>query len=139
VPETNPQITPERIKELIAESFPGDMAIEPLEISEERATGRIVVDDRHLHPGKFVHGGVWTALADSVAAWATFRNIPPGWDFTTLELKLNVFSAGRLGDEIVAEAIPLHIGRSTAVIEVRMRRGEKLVANLVVTQFLLPA
>jgi 1,4-dihydroxy-2-naphthoyl-CoA hydrolase len=139
VPETNPQITPERIKELIAESFPGDMAIEPLEISEERATGRIVVDDRHLHPGKFVHGGVWTALADSVAAWATFRNIPPGWDFTTIELKLNVFSAGRLGDEIVAEAIPLHVGRSTAVIEVRMHRGEKLVANFVVTQFLLPA
>lgn len=138
MPETNAEITPEAIKQLIGGSFPGDMAIEPLEISDERATGRIVVDERHLHPGKFVHGGVWTALADSVAAWATFRNIAPGWDFATIELKLNVFGAGRLGDEILAEAVPLHIGRSTAVIEVRMHRGEKLVANLIVTQFLRP-
>jgi 1,4-dihydroxy-2-naphthoyl-CoA hydrolase len=135
--EKNTGITPESIKELISETFPGDMAIEPLEITEERCTGRIVVDERHLHPGKFVHGGVWTALADSVAAWATFRNIPPGWDFTTIELKLNVFGAGRLGDEIVAEAVPLHVGRSTAVIEVRMHRDDKLVANLIVSQFLL--
>ena len=68
------------------------------------ARGRIVVDRRHLHPGGFVHGGVWTALGDTVAAWATFRSIPPGHDFTTIELKLNVFGAGLPGDEIVAEA-----------------------------------
>ena len=58
------------------------------------ARGRIVVDRRHLHPGGFVHGGVWTALGDTVAAWATFRSIPPRHNFTTIELKLNVFGAG---------------------------------------------
>jgi len=138
VTETNPQVTADSIKSLIGGSFPGDMAIEPIEITDEKAVGRIVVDERHLHPGGFVHGGVWTALADSVAAWATFRNLAPGWDFTTIELKLNVFGAGRLGDEIVAEATPLHMGRSTAVLECRMHRAEKLVANFTVTQFLLP-
>ena len=45
-----------------------------------------------------------------------------GHDFTTIELKLNVFAAGLLGDEIVAEAEPLHVGRSTVVIEVRIER-----------------
>ena len=68
------------------------------------ARGRIVVDRRHLHPGGFVHGGAWTALGDTVAAWATFRSIPPGHDFTTIELKLNVFGSGLPGDEIVAVA-----------------------------------
>src|SRR6185436_17430905 len=99
----NSNIIPENVKQFIEGTFPGDMAIEPLEISAEKATGRIVVDERHLHPGKFVHGGVWTALGDSVAAWVTFRNLPQGADFTTIELKLNVFGAGRLGDEIHAE------------------------------------
>jgi 1,4-dihydroxy-2-naphthoyl-CoA hydrolase len=136
------QVTPDHIRQIARETFPGDLGIEPLEISTERARGRIVVDRRHLHPGGYVHGGVWTALGDTVAAWATFRCIPPGHNFTTIELKLNVFAAGLEGDEIVATAIPLHVGRSTVVIEVRMERarnGEtKLGANLIVTQFVLP-
>jgi uncharacterized protein (TIGR00369 family) len=135
------QVKPEDIREFAAGSFPADLGIEPLEIEDEHARGRIMVDSRHLHPGGFVHGGVWTALGDTVAAWATFRAIPPGFDFTTIELKLNVFGAGRLGDEIVADARPLHAGRSTAVIEVRIdriRNGvSKLCANLVVSQFVI--
>lgn len=136
------QVTPEQIREFARESFPGDLGIEPLEIERERARGRVVVDRRHLHPGGYVHGGVWTALGDTVAAWVTFRNIPPRHDFTTIELKLNVFGAGLEGDEIVAEAVPLHAGRNTVVAEVKMQRtraGEtKLTANLVVTQFVIP-
>ena len=133
------QVKPEDIREFAVGSFPADIGIEPLEIEDLHARGRIMVESRHLHPGGFVHGGVWTALGDSVAAWVTFRNLPQGADFTTIELKLNVFGAGRLGDELHAEAVPLHVGRSTIIIEVRMARAGKLVANLIVSQFVLPA
>ena len=135
-------ITPEGVRAFLPGSFPGDLGIEPVEIDDERAVGRIVVDRRHLHPGGYVHGGVWTALGDTVAAWATFRSIPQGHNFTTIELKLNVFGSGLPGDEIVAEARPLHVGRSTVALEVkieRIREGEaKLAGNLIVTQFVLP-
>jgi uncharacterized protein (TIGR00369 family) len=147
----NPEITPENITTWLPGTFPGDMAIEPLEITDEASTGRMVVDKRHLHPGGFVHGGVWTALGDSVAAWATFRALPPNHDFTTIELKLNVFAPGVLGDELICEARPLHIGRSTAVIEAKIHKepdqtgsssprseDPRIVANLIVTQFVLP-
>ena len=97
-------ITRESAEAFLPGSFPGDLGIEPLEIEDTHSRGRIVVDQRHLHPGGFVHGGVWTALGDTVAAWATFRSIPPRHNFTTIELKLNVFAAGLLGDEIVAVA-----------------------------------
>ncbi len=135
--------TPENVRVHLSDSFPGDLGIEPLEIEDDFAKGRIVVDKRHLHPGGFVHGGVWTALGDTAAAWATFRNIPHGHNFTTIELKLNVFAAGLLGDEIVATAVPLHAGKSTVVIEVkleRLREGAepRLAANLIVSQFVLP-
>jgi len=136
-------VTPESVRGFLPGSFPGDLGIEPIEIEDDFASGHIVVDKRHLHPGGFVHGGVWTALGDTVAAWATFRTIPPGHNFTTIELKLNVFAAGVLGDEIVATAEPLHAGKSTVVIEVRMERmregsDPRLAANLIVSQFVLP-
>jgi uncharacterized protein (TIGR00369 family) len=135
-------VTVESARGFLPGSFPGDLSIEPLEIEDDHARGRIVVDRRHLHPGGFVHGGVWTALGDTVAAWMTFRSIPPDHDFTTIELKLNVFGAGLPGDQIVAEAKPLHVGRSTVVIEVKVERSRegsepKLAANLIVTQFVL--
>ncbi|MBS1880744.1 MAG: PaaI family thioesterase [Actinobacteria bacterium] len=136
------EATPDSFSQFAQGTFPGELGIQPLEIEEEFARGRILVEQRHLHPGGFVHGGVWTALGDTVAAWMTFRTVQPGDDFTTIELKLNVFAAGRLGDEIVAEARPLHSGRSTVVIEVRLDRirdgARKLAANLIVTQFVLP-
>ncbi len=137
-------ITPDNVRDFLSDSFPGDLGIEPLEVEDAFASGRIVVDRRHLHPGGYVHGGVWTALGDTVAAWATFRSIPPGHNFTTIELKLNVFSAGLPGDEIVAVATPLHVGRSTVVIEVKIDRAasegeaQRLAANLIATQFVLP-
>ncbi len=134
-------IRPDDIREYAKGSFPGELGIEPLQFEDEYARGRLIIESRHLHPGGFVHGGVWTALGDTVAAWATFRTIPPGADFTTIELKLNVFGAGLLGDELVAEARPLHAGRSTVVIEVRIERvrdgKSKLAANLIVTQFVI--
>jgi 1,4-dihydroxy-2-naphthoyl-CoA hydrolase len=126
---------------VITGSFPGDLGIEPVEIGGDRAVGRIVVDRRHLHPGGYVHGGAWTTLGDTVAAWSTFHNIPPGHEFTTIELKLNVFGSGLVGDELTAVATPLHVGRNTVVLEVKIdrTRGEqtKLAANLIVTQLVI--
>jgi 1,4-dihydroxy-2-naphthoyl-CoA hydrolase len=136
--ETNLEISVESIRERIRGSFPDQLGVEPLEISDDRARGRMVVDERHLHPGGRVHGGAWVALADTVAAWQTFRRLPAGWDFTTVEMKLNVFAAAGPGDELIATAKHLHAGRSTHVLEVRVQSGERLVANLILTQFVLP-
>ena len=93
----NPDVTPDVLRERLEGTFPGDLGIEPLEITKERSQGRLLVDQRHLHPGGYVHGGVWAAFADTVAAWGTWRNLTAGSDFTTIEMKLNVFAAGRPG------------------------------------------
>lgn len=100
------------------------------------------MDERHLHPGGYVHGGVWVAFADTVAAWGTIRNLPEGSDFTTAELKANVFTAGRPGDLLSAVGRPLHLGRRTHVWEVRISKdgpsGAKDAAFFTCTQMLLP-
>jgi len=137
VPDGNPAITPELSVKVLDGSFPGDLGIELTSISDDRVEGRMAVDRRHLHPGGYVHGGCWTAFADTVAAWGTMRNLPPGHDFTTVELKTNVFTAGREGDVLTAVGEPLHTGRRTQVWEVRVHRGERLAANFVCTQIVL--
>jgi uncharacterized protein (TIGR00369 family) len=119
-------------------SFPGELGIEPVDLEDERVVGRLVVDRRHLHPGGYVHGGVWVALADSVAAWGTMRNLPPESNFTTVELKVNVFAAAAEGDELIGRGEPLHIGRRTQVWEVRVEKAGRLAANFVCTQMVLP-
>ncbi len=134
---SNSEVTPESIRERVAEYFPGRLGIDPVEVGESGATGRMVVDERHLHPGGYVHGGAWVALADSVAAWGTFRNLPAGHDFATVEMKLNVFAAAASGDELIATAEPHHIGSRTQVWEVRIHRDERQVALFTVTQFVI--
>jgi uncharacterized protein (TIGR00369 family) len=134
---TNSQITPERSREVLPGSFPADLGIEIVEVTDEHARGRMAVDRRHLHPGGYVHGGVWTAFADTVAAWGTFRHLPKGTNFTTVEMKTNVFAAAVSGDVLTATAQPLHVGRRTHVWEVRMYRDERLMANFICTQMVL--
>jgi 1,4-dihydroxy-2-naphthoyl-CoA hydrolase len=147
VTSANPALTVEALKERFAaagRTFPTDLGIEPLEITDEVTRGRLLVDERHLHPGRLVHGGVWVGFGDTVAAWQTFRHVSPGANFTTIELKLNAFAGARLGDRLTATAEHLHAGRSTHVIEVRIEREgpeseRRLAANLLVTQFVIPA
>jgi 1,4-dihydroxy-2-naphthoyl-CoA hydrolase len=138
VPETNPQVTVDSIRERIRDSFPDRLGVEPVEITDAYARGRLVVERQHLHPGGLVHGGVWVALTDTVGAWQTFRHLPPGHDFATAELKLNVFAPAATGDELIATAEHLHAGRSTHVIQVRVANGDRPAANLLLTQFVLP-
>lgn len=134
---TNPEITPRVIAEVLPGTFPGDLGIELVTIDDERVEGRLLVDRRHLHPGGYVHGGVWVAFADTVAAWGTMRHLDDGRGFTTAELKVNVFTAGRSGDELTAVGSPLHIGSRTQVWEVRVHRAQQLAANFVCTQMVL--
>ena len=132
--EGNPAITPELSREVLGGSFPGDLGIELVAITPERVEARMAVDRRHLHPGGYVHGGCWTAFADTVAAWGTMRLLEPGHDFTTVEMKTNVFAAGRDGDLLTGVGEPLHVGRRTQVWEVRVHSGDRLAANFVCTQ-----
>jgi 1,4-dihydroxy-2-naphthoyl-CoA hydrolase len=125
------------VARLLNGTFPGELGIEVLEAGVAGARGRLVAEPRHLHPGGFVHGGVWVSLADTVAAWATIPNLRPGSDFSTAEMKTNLFGVAREGDVLEAVAAPLHVGRRTQVWEVRVEVAGKLGALFVCTQVIV--
>jgi 1,4-dihydroxy-2-naphthoyl-CoA hydrolase len=131
------ELNPDDVQGVLAGTFPGELGIEVVEAGSAGARGRLALEERHLHPGGFVHGGVWVSLADTVAAWATIANLPENHDFSTAEMKVNLFGAAREGDVLDADAAPLHLGRRTHVWEVRVRVGERLGALFVCTQVLV--
>jgi 1,4-dihydroxy-2-naphthoyl-CoA hydrolase len=139
LPTGDARPTAEHLADALRGSFPGALGIEPLDVTEHLVRGRLLVDPRHLHPGGYVHGGVWVAFADTVAAWGTMLNLAPGESFTTSELKVNVFAAATTGDELLAAGEPLHIGRRTQVWEVRVHKDDRLAANFICTQMVLAA
>ena len=131
------QLDPADVQKVLAGSFSGELGVEVMAAGSDGARGRLRVERRHLHPGGLVHGGVWVSLADTIAAWSTIPNLPEGHDFSTAEMKVNLFGVAREGDVLDAEATPLHVGRRTQVWEVRVSVGERLGALFVCTQVLV--
>ena len=84
-----------------------------------------------------LHGGALMALADAAGGACAFLNLPEGATGTsTIESKTNFLGAVKEGT-VHASATPLHVGRSTIVIETELRLGDKLVGKTTQTQTVL--
>ena len=88
--------------------------------------------------GDALHGGVIMALADTCGGACAFANLPEGAiGTTTIESKTNFFRAVRSG-WIEATARPLHVGRTTIVVETDVfDDAGKRVARVTQTQAVL--
>jgi uncharacterized protein (TIGR00369 family) len=89
--------------------------------------------------GGILHGGALMGLADSLGAICAFLNLPTGATTATIESKTNFFRAVRSG-RVGAVARPLHIGRTTIVVQTDLSddRG-KAVAQVTQTQAVIPS
>ena len=85
-----------------------------------------------------LHGGALMALADSAGGACAAANLPDGASGTsTIESKTNFLGATKDGT-VTATARPLHVGRTTIVIETEIRRADgKLVGKVTQTQAVL--
>lgn len=81
-----------------------------------------------------LHGGAIMAMADSVGGICAFLNLPEGASTATIESKTNFFRGVRNGD-LHSTTRPLHVGRTTIVVQTDLRddRG-KPVAQVTQTQ-----
>jgi uncharacterized protein (TIGR00369 family) len=84
-----------------------------------------------------LHGGVVMALADTLGAVCAYLNLPPGATTATIESKTNFFRAVR-GGRVSATARPLHVGRSSIVVQTEVSDAEgRRVAIVIQTQAVL--
>jgi 1,4-dihydroxy-2-naphthoyl-CoA hydrolase len=100
----------------------------------ETAYGHVRVDERHLQPFGLVHGGVYAALAETLASHATaYAVVEHGMVALGMSNDTSFFRPVS-GGVVHAEAQRLHAGRTTWVWDVRMTDGEgRLCASSRVT------
>jgi 1,4-dihydroxy-2-naphthoyl-CoA hydrolase len=105
---------------------------------KDKVVGEIDVDERHLNAGGIVHGGAYMAFADELGGHAASLHLAPGMRTTTIESKTNFFRACRAG-RLTGEAVPLHVGRRTIVVQTTILGPDgKRAAIVTQTQLVLP-
>jgi 1,4-dihydroxy-2-naphthoyl-CoA hydrolase len=110
------------------------------ELGAEVAHARLEIDERHLQPLGVVHGGVYAALAESLASQATAATVMADGDLALGLSNLTSFFRPVSGGAIRAEATRLHRGRTTWVWDVRFTEDAgKLCATSRVTVAVRPA
>lgn len=88
----------------------------------EAALGFVVFtmtpDHRHYNPIGSVHGGVACTLLDSCMSCAVQTQVPKGFGYTTLELKVNLVRPITATTGLIrAEGRSLHVGRRSGTAE----------------------
>jgi len=106
-------------REPAVEGFDGLLGLEVIELSDERARGRVVVRGELTQGAGAVHGGVYAAVAESLATMATLRSARAA---DVLAQQTSLVRAVKDGT-IEAVATRKHRGRTTWVWEVECADG----------------
>jgi len=100
--------------------------------------GRMPWAPERCTTGGILHGGVLMALADSLGGICAFLNLPSGAQTATTS-SATVFTRAVRSGEVTAVSRPLHVGRSTIVVQTDLTDDAgRRVAQVTQTQAVLP-
>lgn len=123
---------------LASQPFPQLLGLEVVEAAKSSVRGRLSVRPELCTAASILHGGAIMAFADTLGAIGAFLNLPDGVLTTTIESKTNFIGTAKEGTTVVAEAVPLHIGKRSSVWQTRIAREDGgLVAVVTQTQLVL--
>ena len=113
------------------------LGVEVVEATPGEVRARLAWREDLCTAAGILHGGALMAFADSVGALCAVLNLPEGHLPSTIESKTNFFRAVREG-AVEAVARPLHVGRSTIVVQTDIRDADgKRVTQTTQTQAVL--
>jgi uncharacterized protein (TIGR00369 family) len=122
----------------VASGFGKMLGLKLTHVSAERAEAELTVQEHHGNLAGNLHGGVIMAVGDILGGRTTRPHLPPDATTATLESKINFFATVRMGETIRAECTPLHVGRTTVVLQTKSFRGDgKLAAMVTQTQMVI--
>jgi uncharacterized protein (TIGR00369 family) len=122
---------------LAAMPFAAALGVDVSAAGKEEVRGRLDWAPERCTAGGVLHGGALMGLADSLGAICAFLNLPEGASTATIESKTNFFRAVR-GGHVDAVSRPLHVGRTSIVVQTELADAEaRPVAVVIQTQAVL--
>ncbi|MEN2667369.1 1,4-dihydroxy-2-naphthoyl-CoA hydrolase MenI [Listeria aquatica] len=107
--------------------FGEHIGIKQVTVSKERVELALEITDQVKQPFGYLHGGVSVALAEHAASLGAGENVAKNQLIFGQEINANHIKSVEQGF-IHVEAMPIHIGRSTQVWQVRITNdAEELV------------
>ena len=98
----------------------------------------IQLEEKHLQPFGFVHGGAIASVMDAATFWAVFPQVENGMGLTTVEIKVNFLAPAQKG-RLVAKGRCIRLGKTLALGDAEIRNNEGgLVAHGTATMMLVP-
>jgi 1,4-dihydroxy-2-naphthoyl-CoA hydrolase len=94
------------------------LGFEVFEANGERCRGRCLAERRVQQPFGLVHGGVYAALAETLASWATVVAVGPDGNLAVGMSNSTTFLRPVTSGHVHAEGTPRHRGRTTWVWDV---------------------
>ncbi len=108
------------------------LGIEFDEIGEERVVARIDAQPKHHQPYGILHGGVYCSIVEGVASMGAGRLARDRGQAGVVGVSNSTdFLRSHSEGELVATGVPIHVGRSSQLWSVEIRRSsdEKLVSR----------
>lgn len=123
--EANGKITPEfqALIEKCKGTFSDVLGVTFEEASKEKVVASLKVEERHLQPFGYLHGGVSLALSETLTSLGALLHIDTASEIVLgQEINANHLKSIKEGT-LIGEAYPLHIGMRSQVWEVKIKDG----------------
>ena len=98
----------------------------------------VELEEKHLQPFGYVHGGAIASVIDAATFWAVFPQVKDGMGLTTVEVKANFLAPVQKG-KLVVKGRCIKIGRTLALGEAYVSSAEgNFIAHGTATMMIVP-
>jgi uncharacterized protein (TIGR00369 family) len=96
------------------------------------------LEEKHLQPFGYVHGGAIASIMDAATFWAVFPQVKDGMGLTTVEIKVNFLAPVKEG-KLVAKGRCIKIGKTLALGDATIYDGNgNLLGHGTATMMIVP-
>ena len=115
------------------------LGLELISSDKDRIVAELTVTESLCTTGRIMHGGAVMSVADTLGAIGAFLNLPEGHKTTTtIESKTNFLRSAPLDSKVIAECLPMHVGRRLSVWQTTLRNeAGKSIGIVTQTQMVL--
>jgi uncharacterized protein (TIGR00369 family) len=113
-PRLNPKYT-EAISNIVNRSpYFSLLSMKIKELEWGTSVLEVELEEKHLQPFGYVHGGAIASVMDAATFWAVFPQVKDGMGLTTVEIKVNFLAPVREG-RLVVKGRCIKIGKTLAL------------------------